>query len=80
MQLVHPTVLFGVPRVFNLYDAALAEASTPLTVYSIYGRVMGQVEKAGSIKRFLWNTAYNAKCNALLTGMWKLLPLAVCVM
>jgi len=52
MQLVHPTVLFGVPRVFNV----------------IHGRVMSQVEKAGAIKRFLWNSAYSAKINAMRSG------------
>lgn len=52
MQTVQPTIFFGVPRVFNL----------------LYDRVMSGVKEAGFIKRYMFNTAYHQKLNAIAQG------------
>eukprot|EP00698_Gefionella_okellyi_P006851 TRINITY_DN164_c0_g3_i1.p1 TRINITY_DN164_c0_g3~~TRINITY_DN164_c0_g3_i1.p1 ORF type:complete len:726 (-),score=151.83 TRINITY_DN164_c0_g3_i1:44-2221(-) len=52
LAVVQPTILIGVPRVFNLF----------------YEKVMGNVKKASAIKRWLFNSAYSAKDNAIRAG------------
>eukprot|EP00698_Gefionella_okellyi_P006850 TRINITY_DN164_c0_g2_i1.p2 TRINITY_DN164_c0_g2~~TRINITY_DN164_c0_g2_i1.p2 ORF type:complete len:673 (+),score=175.41 TRINITY_DN164_c0_g2_i1:4506-6524(+) len=49
---VKPTILIGVPRVFNLF----------------YEKVMAGVKNASGLKRYLFNKAYAAKDLALRTG------------
>lgn len=52
MQACQPTILFGVPRVFN----------------TLHDRVMAGVEKASGFKRSMFRRAFAAKTEAMRTG------------
>eukprot|EP00698_Gefionella_okellyi_P023298 TRINITY_DN7917_c0_g1_i1.p1 TRINITY_DN7917_c0_g1~~TRINITY_DN7917_c0_g1_i1.p1 ORF type:complete len:672 (-),score=122.89 TRINITY_DN7917_c0_g1_i1:107-2122(-) len=52
MQTAQPTLFFGVPRVFN----------------KLHDKVMAGVDKAGGIKRWMFQTAYAARLDALRHG------------
>jgi len=58
MQLLQPTIFVGVPRVFN----------------RLHDKVLGAVQQQGGFKRWMFNTAYAAKLEAIRNGtdtpMW----------
>jgi len=52
IQVLRPTILVGVPRVFN----------------RVYDRVMAQLNEGGAIKRAIFNYAYSNKQQAMAAG------------